>query len=145
MRIEAYIDVDWEGDNKDRRSTLGYCTFVRGNFVTWRSKKQNVVARSSVEAEFQVVAHGICELIWLKRILEELRIPYEKPMKFYRDNKARINIAHNPVQHDGTKHVEVYHQFIKEKLEGGLVCISYDPIKKQLADILTKGLPQAAV
>ena len=66
-------------------------------------------------------------------------------MKFYHDNKARINIAHNPVQHDGTKHVEVYHQFIKEKLEGGLVCISYDPIKKQLADILTKGLPQAAV
>ena len=145
MQIKVYIDADQVGDSNDRISTSGYCTFVERNLVTWRSKKQNVVARSSVEVEFQVVAHGICELIQLKRILEELRIPYEKPMKFYHDNKTTINIAHNPVQHDGTKHVEVYHQFIKEKLEGGLVCISYDPIKKQLADILTKGLPQAAV
>ncbi|KAI5388230.1 hypothetical protein KIW84_074064, partial [Lathyrus oleraceus] len=52
IQVEAYTDVDWEGNINDRRSTSGYCTFVGGNLVAWRSKKQNVVARSSAEAEF---------------------------------------------------------------------------------------------
>ena len=58
----------------DRRSTSGYCSFVGGNLVTWRSKKQNVVARSSVEAEFRAVTHGICEIMWIRRLLEELKM-----------------------------------------------------------------------
>ena len=82
------------------------------------------------KAEFQVIAHGICELIWLKRILEEWRIPYEKPMKLYCDNKVVINIVHNPIQHDRTKHVEVDRHFIKEKLEGNLICMPYVSIEK---------------
>jgi len=105
--IEAYTDADWAGSTSDRRSTSGYCTFVWGNLVTWRSKKQNVVARSSAEAEYRSMAQGICEMIWLKRILEELRRPMTMPMKLFCDNKAAISIAHNPVQHDRTKHVEI--------------------------------------
>ena len=73
-------------------------------------------------------------------ILEKLRIPYEKPKKLYCDNKAAINIAHNPVQHDRTKHVEVDRHFIKKKLERGLIFMPYVPTGKQLAYILTKGL-----
>ena len=73
--------------------------------MTWRSKKQNVVARSS--AEFRAMAHGICELLWLKIIMEDMGIKWEGSMKLYCDNKSAINIAHNPVQHDRTKHVEV--------------------------------------
>lgn len=61
IQVEAYTDADWAGNINDRRSTSGYCTFVGGNLVTWRSKKQSVVARSSVEAEFRSVAHGFCE------------------------------------------------------------------------------------
>ncbi|MEI4902508.1 Ty1/Copia family ribonuclease HI, partial [Klebsiella pneumoniae] len=75
-----------------------------------------VVARSNAEAEFQSMAHGVCELLWLKIILEDLRITWEVPMKMYSDNKSTINIAHNPVQHERTKHVEVDKHFIKEKL-----------------------------
>ena len=75
--------------------------------VTWRSNKQNVVARSSVEAEYRAMANGVCEILWLKRILEELRMPMNMPMKSYCDNKAAISIAQNPVQHDRTKHVEI--------------------------------------
>ncbi|KAK2981314.1 hypothetical protein RJ640_007015 [Escallonia rubra] len=102
-----------------RKSTSGYCTFVWGNLVTWRSKKQSVVARSSAEAEYRAMAHGICEMMWLKRVLEELRRPVTMPMKLYCDNKATINIANNPVQHDRTKHVEIDRHFIKEKIEAG--------------------------
>ena len=56
----------------DRRSTIGYCTFIGGNLVTWRSKKQNVVVRSSAESEFRATAQGLCELLWLKIILDDL-------------------------------------------------------------------------
>ena len=81
--------------------------------VTRRSKKQNVVARRSVEAEYRAMANGVCEMLWLKRILEELRMPVNMPMKFYCDNKAAISIAQNLVQHDCTKHVEIDRHFIK--------------------------------
>ena len=61
-------------------------------------------------------------------------------MQLFCDNKATINIAHNPVHHDQTKHVEVDRHFIKEKLDGGIISINYVPTSQQLADILTKGL-----
>ncbi|KAG8487880.1 hypothetical protein CXB51_018329 [Gossypium anomalum] len=140
LTLEAYTDADYAGSMVDRRSTSGYCTFLGGNLVTWRSKKQNVVARSSAEAEFRAIALGVCELLWLKIILEDLKIKWEGPMKLYCDNKSAINIAHNPVQHDRTKHVEVDRHFIKEKLDSGLICTPFVSADGQLADILTKGL-----
>ncbi|XP_071920664.1 uncharacterized protein [Coffea arabica] len=142
LQVEAYTDADWAGCITDRRSTSGYCTYVGGNLVTWRSKKQNVVARSSAEAEFRAVAQGICEVIWIRRILQELKVSEVLPMKLYCDNKAAIYIAHNPVLHDRTKHVEVDKHFIKEKIEGGVVCMTYVPTRDQVADLLTKSLPK---
>ena len=100
MALEAYIDVDYAGSLVDRRSTTGYCTFLGGNLVMWMSKKQNVVARSSTESEFRVIAQGLCELLWLKIILDDLKVKWECPMKLYCDNKSAINIAHNPIQHN---------------------------------------------
>ena len=96
LALEAYTDADYAGSLVDRGSTIGYCTFLGGNLGTWRSKKQNVVARPSVESEFRVIAQGLCELLWLKIILNDLRIKWDGPMKLYCDNKSAINIAHNP-------------------------------------------------
>ncbi|GAV66137.1 hypothetical protein CFOL_v3_09647 [Cephalotus follicularis] len=138
LALKAYTNVDSAGSIVDRRSTSGYCTFLGGNLVTWRGKKQNVVARSSVESEFRAMTQGICELLWLKIILEDLKIKWEGLMKLYCANKSTINIAHNPVQQDRTKHIEIDRHFIKEKLEG-LICISYVSSGSQLADVLTKG------
>ena len=73
--------------------------------------------------------------------MKELRMTTEFPMKLYCDNKAAVSIAHNPVQHDRTKHVEIDRHFIKEKIENGLVCMTYISSREQLADVLTKGLP----
>ena len=86
------------------------------------------------------LSHGICEMLWLKRVLEELRQPIEGTMKLYCDNKAAISIAHNPIQHDKTKHVEIDRQSIKEKLETGVLCMPFVPTTQQIANILTKGL-----
>ncbi|RVW61484.1 Retrovirus-related Pol polyprotein from transposon RE2 [Vitis vinifera] len=128
------------GSVTDRRSTSGYCSFVWGNLVTWRSKKQSVVARSSAEAEFRAMAQGICEGIWLNRLLEELRVPLKHPMVLYCDNQAAISITKNPVHHDRTKHVEIDRHFIKEKIEEGVFKVSYTPTNCQTTDILTKAL-----
>ena len=98
------------------------------------------MARSSTKAEFQAMPHGICEKLWLKHVLEELRQPSEEAMKLYCDNKAEFSIAHNPIQHDKTKHVEIDRQSIKEKLETGVLCMPFVPTTQQIANILTKGL-----
>ncbi|RVX16134.1 Copia protein [Vitis vinifera] len=90
-----------------------------------------VVARSSVETELRAATHGIFELLWLKKLFEDLRILSRKPMKLYCDNNATINIAHNLVQYDRTKQVEVDHHFIKEKLEARLICMPYVPTEEQ--------------
>ena len=71
LQVEAYIDADWVGSIVDKRSTSGYCKFVGGNLVTWRSKKQNIVAKNNAEAKFKVVAHGIYEVLWIKRFLDD--------------------------------------------------------------------------
>ena len=140
--MEVYTNADWARNVMDRRSFSGYHTFVEGNLVTWRSKKHNAVAKSSAKAKFRAVAQGICEVLWIKILLEELKVLRHLPMKVFCDNKAAIAIAHNPALHDGRKQVEVDKYFIKEKLEEGLICVPYIPTEEQAADILTKGLPK---
>jgi hypothetical protein len=138
--VSIFTDADWAGSITDRRSTSGYCAYVWGNLVTWRSKKQGVVARSSAEAEFRAMAQGICEGLWIHRVLEELKMKIELPLKLYSDSKAAISIAHNPVQHDRTKHIEIDRHFIKEKLDAGIICLPFVTSSQQTTDILTKSL-----
>jgi hypothetical protein len=140
LEVSGYTDADWAGCINDRKSTSGYFTFVGGNLVTWRSKKQKVVARSSAEAEYRGMAHGVCELLWLRNLLRDLGFKPKQAMNLFCDNKAAIDISHNPVQHDRTKHVEVDRHFIKEKLEAKLIALPFVPTEEQLADILTKAV-----
>mgnify|MGYP004622524293 FL=1 len=140
QNVSVYTDADWAGAIDDRRSTSGYFTFVGGNLVTWRSKKQNVVARSSAEAEFRGMAFGLCEALWLRLLLQDLGYPPKHPIQLFCDNKAACDIAHNPVQHDRTKHVEVDRFFIKEKLDNKVIELPKICSEDQLADILTKAV-----
>ena len=98
------------------------------------------MSRSSAEVEFRAMAHDICEGIWLKRVLKELKISDEEPMKMFCDNQSAISIAKNPVNHDRTKHVEIDQPFIKEKIEEGIIKMLYVPKCLQTVDILTKAL-----
>ena len=75
-----------------------------------------------------------------KLLLGDLGIHQTDSMRLFCDNKAAINIAHNPVQHDKTKHVEIDRHFIKEKLTSGIICILFVKTGDQLANVLTKGL-----
>ncbi|KAL0415814.1 UNVERIFIED_CONTAM: Retrovirus-related Pol polyprotein from transposon RE1 [Sesamum latifolium] len=98
LTLEAYTDADYASSVVDRRSTTGYCTSPGGNLVTWKSKNQNAVARSSTESKFRAIAQGLIKLLWLKIILDDLKIKWDGPMKLYCDNKPAINIAHDPLQ-----------------------------------------------
>ncbi|CAL9028751.1 unnamed protein product [Prunus brigantina] len=97
-----------------------------------------VVALSSAEAEFRGMTKGICELIWLKRLLTELGYRPTFGMNLFCDNKAAIAIAHNPIQHNRTKHVEVDRNYIKQKLKAKVIQFPFVKSKDQLANILTK-------
>ena len=79
----------------------------------------------------------------LNKLLAKLKIEVQGPMKLYSDNKAAINIAKHPVQHDRTKQVEIDRVLIKEKLESGAICMLCISSKEQLADVFTKGLSKS--
>nr|GFB19692.1 putative ribonuclease H-like domain-containing protein [Tanacetum cinerariifolium] len=125
LETQVYTDADWARDKGNRRSTSGYFTIVSGNLVTWRSKKQKVVALSSTEAEFRGIARGLVEALWIRKLLSEIGYHSTQTSKIMCDNKTAIQISENPVQHDHTKHIEVNRHFIKEKLENGIIKLPF--------------------
>jgi hypothetical protein len=137
--ICGYSDADWAG-SFDRKSTTGFCTFVGGNLVTWKSKKQNVVARSSAEAEYRAMASTASELTWIKQLLLDMGFRTQAPMKMYCDNNSARHIASNPVFHERTKHIEVDCHFVREKVQAKEIETPYVKSEDQLADVFTKGL-----
>ncbi|XP_071713263.1 uncharacterized protein [Rutidosis leptorrhynchoides] len=140
LETQVYTDAGYGGEKGDRKSTSGYFSLVGGNLVTWKSKKQKVVALSSAEAEFRGIARGVTEALWIRKLLTEIGFPPKVPIKIMCDNEAAIAISENPVQHDRTKHIEIDRYFIKEKLETEIISLPFVRSEDQLADILTKSV-----
>ena len=80
-RVECFSDADQAGTQEDRRSTSGYCVFVGGNLVLWKSKKQNVVSRSSAQSEYRAMTQSVCEIVWIYQLLSEIGFSVTVPAK----------------------------------------------------------------
>ncbi|CAL9215496.1 unnamed protein product, partial [Arabidopsis halleri] len=139
--LHAYSDADWAGDSEDYVSTNGYLTYLGRNPVSWSSKKQRGVARSSTEAEYRAVANTASEVRWLCSLLTELKIPLPTAPVIYCDNIGATYRCANPVFHSRMKHIALDYHFVRNQIQSGMLRVSHVPTHDQLADTLTKPLP----
>ncbi|GAV72833.1 hypothetical protein CFOL_v3_16321, partial [Cephalotus follicularis] len=100
LALHAFCDADWAGDPTDRHSTTGYCFFLGTSLISWRSKKQTVVSRSSTEAEYRALADATSELLWIRWLLQDMGVSQSTSTPIYCDNQSTIQIAHNDVFHE---------------------------------------------
>ena len=141
LELRAYSDADWAGDPTDRRSTTGYCFFLGDSLISWRSKKQTVVARSSTEAEYRALADVTQELLWLRWLLEDMGVNHSTATTIHCDNQSAIQIAHNDVFHERTKHIEIDCHFVRHHLSCGTIHLISVSSNDQTADVFTKAHP----
>ncbi|GAV65176.1 hypothetical protein CFOL_v3_08691 [Cephalotus follicularis] len=116
LQMVGYSYADWVGCPTDRRSISGYCVFVGGNLVSWKSKRQSLASRSSAEAEYRTMAH-VGELTWVRMLLAEISFTAPQMASLHCNNQSAIHITTNPVFHEHTKHIEMDCHFIREKVK----------------------------
>jgi hypothetical protein len=140
LHLVGFSDADWAGCKDTRCSISGQCFFLGKSLISWRTKKQLTVSRSSSEAEYRALAAATCELQWILYLFRDLHVTTIKPPVLYCDNHSAIHIAANPVFHERTKHLEIDCHLVREKLHSGLMKLLPVPSKHQLADFFTKAL-----
>ena len=152
QELNGYSDADWAGDPDTRRSTGGYTFNLGSAALSWASKRQSSVALSSCEAEYMAQTEAIKEAIWLREILKEL-YKVEKDVEqqlvsqasvIYCDNQAAIALAKNPQYHARSKHIAIRYHWQREVIKDGHARLEFIPTGEQVADGLTKALPEKA-
>ncbi|PNX86735.1 NBS-containing resistance-like protein [Trifolium pratense] len=141
-KLVSYTDADWGGCPDTRRPTSSYCVFLGDNLISWSSKRQPTLSRSSAEAEYRGVANVVSKSCWLRNLLLELRFPLSQATLVYCDDVSAIYLSGNPVQHQRTKHIEMDIHFVREKVARGQARVLHVPSRHQIADIFTKDLPR---
>ena len=138
--LHGYTDADYGQDIDDRISVGAYIFFLGNSPVSWNSKKQSSTSRSSCESEYRALAQCSCEAIWIRRLLEELKILENKPTILFCDNQSSIKLSYNPVFHEKSKHFEIDYHFTRQKVENNIIRVEFIPSQEQPADLLTKPL-----
>ena len=132
LDLWAYSDVDWAGDPIDRRSTTGYYFFLSDSLISWRSKKQIVISRSSTEAEYKALANTASKLLWLRWLLQDMGVSQLSATPLHCDNHNAMQIAHNDIFHERTKHIENDCHFISYHILQGIIRSSLFPLQIKL-------------
>ncbi|XP_048427896.1 uncharacterized mitochondrial protein AtMg00810-like [Pyrus x bretschneideri] len=139
MQLHAFSDADYAGNPDTRHSTRGFCIYLGSNLVSWSSKKQKTVSRSSTEAEYRQLAYTAAKLSWFRSLFKDLHLHLLLP-HIWCDNVSSIALASNPVFHSRTKHLEVDYHYVREKVVRKQLLIHFICSQDQLADLFTKGL-----
>lgn len=138
--LRGYTDADYGQDIDDRISVGAFIFFLGNTPISWNSKKQSSTSRSSCESEYRALAQCSCEAIWIRRLLQELKILDTKPTTLYCDNQSTIKLSYNPVFHEKSKHFEIDYHFTRQKVESNIIRVEYISSQEQPADLLTKPL-----
>ena len=136
----GYSDADWAGDVDTRRSTSGYVFQIGSSTISWSSKKQATVAKSSTEAEYVALSSATQEAVWLRSLMGDLGRQLDAPTIIYEDNQGAVELAKNAKYHNRTKHIDICHHFVRERVISNEIQVIYCPTRDMIADIMTKGL-----
>jgi hypothetical protein len=140
-QIHAFSDSNWAGNSSDRRSTSGYCVYLGKNLISWCTKKQPTVSRSSTEAEYRSLALCSQEVMWLEHLLKELGVFPKQKSILWCDNIGATFLASNPQFHARTKYIEIDYHFVRERVQSNQLQVKFVCSKDQIADCFTKPLP----
>ena len=145
--LHGESDAAWSGDHGDRRSTTGYFfkLGINGGALSLQTKKQQTVALSSCEAEYQGLAGAVQEAIFLRSLLRGMGYVQSQPTMIGEDNQSCIKLATNPVMHKRSKHFDTKFHFIQEKDDDNSFQLVSRPTDQLAADLFTKALPQVKV
>lgn len=112
--LSGFSDADWASFPDDRRSVVGYCVYFSDTLISWSSKKQHVVARSSTESEYRSLANLAVKMSWITSLLKDF--PFSLPSRpiVWVDNLSAAALASNPVHHARTKHIEIDVHFVRD-------------------------------
>ncbi|XP_036142114.1 secreted RxLR effector protein 161-like [Monomorium pharaonis] len=138
----GFVNADWGSCPDDSRSYSGYVFVLGGGSIIWESRKQRTVALSSTEAQYMGVSDAFKEDLYLRKFVGELGLKILGVVIVLCDNLEAQKLALNPIFHSRTKHIDIRHHFVREKLESGEIALRHVSTEDMAADVLTKGLPR---
>lgn len=140
--VLGYADADWGGCTDSRRSTTGYVFDTFGGISSWKCRRHATVALSTAEAEYMASGDATKQAMWLRQLLTDLGFSLSDPLLILNDNQGAVHLSKNAEDHNRTKHIDLRHHFLREQVQANTVSLKHIPTEDNLADLLTKPLPE---